>query len=144
MNQGAGYKTKQRQAILDYLMENKEKHVTAASISEHLALDGTRVGTTTIYRHLDKLLEQGLVRKYTVDGTTSACFQFADKDEQCREHFHLKCEKCGKLIHLNCSRVKALCDHIFDEHGFEMDFFRTVFYGVCGDCRNHQTEETEG
>ncbi len=135
MNQSSGYKTKQRQAILDYLMDNRDEHVTAASISEHLEQNGSRVGTTTIYRHLDKLLEQGLVRKYTVDGTTSACFQFAGKGENCREHFHLKCEKCGKLIHLSCSRVDTLCSHICEEHGFDIDYFRTVFYGVCKECR---------
>ncbi len=142
MNNGAGYKTKQRQAILDFLIENKDKHVTAASISDHLERDGARVGTTTIYRHLDKLLEQGLVRKYTVDGTTSACFQYADQNEQCKNHFHLKCEKCGKLIHLNCSHTAQLCSHIFDEHGFEINNYRTVFYGICKGCKENQAEET--
>lgn len=140
MNNGARYKTKQQQAILDFLMENKEKHLTVSNISDHLESDGVRVGTTTIYRHLDKLLEQGLVRKYTVDGTTSACFQFADQSQKCREHFHLKCEKCGKLIHLTCNHASELCSHIYDEHGFEIDFFRTVFYGVCKECKKSETE----
>ena len=93
MNNGTGYKTRQRQAILDFLIEKKDEHVTVGNISEHLEKDGVKVGTTTIYRHLDKLLEQGLVRKYTVDGTTSACFQYADQTEKCMENFHLKCEK---------------------------------------------------
>lgn len=141
MNNGAGYKTRQRQAILDFLIEKKDEHVTVQNISEHLEKDGSRVGVTTIYRHLDKLLEQGFVRKYTVDGSTSACFQFADPGKKCREHFHLKCESCGRLIHLNCSRTAGLCSHIFDEHGFEIDFFRTVFYGLCKECRIKKTEE---
>ena len=139
VDKGTGYKTKQRQAILDYLMENKDKHVTAASISEHLEKEGARVGTTTIYRHLDKLLEQGLVRKYMIDGTTSSCFQYADQQGKCKEHFHLKCGKCGKLIHMNCSHFEELYEHILEDHGFEIDFFRTVFYGICRDCK--KTEE---
>ncbi len=141
MNNGTGYKTRQRQAILDFLIEKKDEHVTVGNISEHLEKDGAKVGVTTIYRHLDKLLEQGLVRKFTVDGTTSACFQYADQAEKCREHFHLKCEKCGRLIHLNCSRTAELCSHIFDEHGFEIDFFRTVFYGICKECAYLSAEE---
>lgn len=134
MNNSNGYKTRQRQAILDFLIENKESHVTVNRISDYLEQEGTHVGVTTIYRHLDKLLEQGLVRKYTVDGTTSACFQYANSDGQCHEHFHLKCEKCGRLIHLNCSHISEMCEHIFDEHGFKLDLFRTVFYGICSTC----------
>ena len=58
-----GYKTRQREAILDYLIDHKDSHVTVNSISDHLEKDGVRVGVTTIYRHLDKLLEvEGDVR----------------------------------------------------------------------------------
>ena len=64
MNSSGGYKTKQRQAILDYLIDNKTSHVTVSNISEHLEKEGARVGVTTIYRHLDKLLEQGLVERH--------------------------------------------------------------------------------
>ena len=136
VDKGTGYKTKQRQAILDYLMENKDKHVTAASISEHLEKDGARVGTTTIYRHLDKLLEQGLVRKYMIDGTTSSCFQYADQQGKCKEHFHLKCSSCGKLIHTDCSLMRKIADHMRESHGFEVDCTKTLLYGTCSECLN--------
>ncbi len=141
MNSGSGYKTKQRQAILDYLIQNKEKHVTVSKISDYLESDGNHVGVTTIYRHLDKLLEQGLVRKYTVDGTTSACFQYTDPDGCCSEHFHLKCEKCGKLYHLSCEHVSELCSHIYSEHGFRINLCRTVLYGVCENCISEEKGE---
>ena len=145
MNRNSSYKTKQRSAILDYLIEHKDSHVTVNNISDYLEQDGTHVGITTIYRHLDKLLEQGLVRKYTVDGTTSACYQYANIDEKCHQHFHMKCEDCGRLIHLNCSHINELCSHIFDEHGFTVDLYRTVFYGICRECseRTQKTEEKE-
>ena len=48
MNNGTGYKTRQRQAILDFLIEKKDEHVTVGNISEHLEKDGVKVGTTTI------------------------------------------------------------------------------------------------
>lgn len=141
MGNSGSYRTKQRQAILDFLIENKSSHVTVNRISDHLEAEGNHIGVTTIYRHLDKLLEQGLVRKYTIDGTTSACFQYADASAVCSEHFHLKCEKCGRLIHLSCGHVSGICEHIFDEHGFRVDLFRTVLYGICRDCA--EKEKTE-
>lgn len=130
------YKTKQREAILKYLIEHKDKHVTVNQIADYFSENNTSVGVTTIYRHLEKLLEQGMIRKYTVDGTTGACFQYAGQNDECHEHFHLKCEKCGHLIHLECSHLNKLYDHICDEHGFQIDTFRTVLYGVCKNCIN--------
>lgn len=134
MNHSRGYKTKQRQVILNYMMEHQNSHVTVSHISDYLSEQGTPVGVTTIYRHLDKLLEQGLVRKYTVDASTCACYQYAADGKECHEHFHLKCECCGKLIHLECSHLDELIAHICSEHGFTLDPFRTVLYGTCRDC----------
>ena len=143
MSNQNGYKTKQRRAILDFLIENKESHVTVSRISDHLREEGTQVGVTTIYRHLDKLLEQGLVRKYTVDGSTSACFQYSDPMDACSEHFHLKCERCGKLMHLSCDHVAEMCGHIYEQHGFRINLCRTVLYGICEECLKTEGDITE-
>ncbi len=141
MSNNSGYKTKQKDMILDFLVENKNSHVTVSRISDYLDKVGTHVGVTTIYRHLDKLHEQGIVRKFTVDGTTSACYQYASSDKKCFEHFHLKCEKCGKLIHLNCRHVTEMYNHILEEHGFSVNLYRTVLYGVCKECKEKTLEE---
>lgn len=140
---GNGYKTKQKDTILNYMTEHKDFHVTVNTLSDYLDEQGTPVGTATIYRHLEKLVEQGLVRKYTVDSGTGACFQYVPPDKKCHEHYHLKCEKCGCLIHLECSFMKELSEHIFSDHGFEIDPLRTVFYGVCRDCLRNIKNETE-
>ena len=49
--------------------------------------------------------------------------------------YHCKCEKCGKLIHLQCEEVESLKQHMMEHHNFEMDALRTVFYGICSECR---------
>ena len=66
-------------------------------------------------------MEQGLVAKYTVDGTSSACFEYLGHDEHCHKHvcFHCKCEKCGKVIHLECEEMTHLGKHMLDDHGFQ-------------------------
>ena len=137
-----GYKTKQKDAVLKYMIDHKDTHVTVNQISDNFAQHGTPVGVTTIYRHLEKLLEEGFIRKYTVDGAPGACFQYAE-DQQCREHFHLMCEKCGCLIHLECSHLSELAEHIFYEHGFQINPFRTVFYGKCKKCTDNEKNQEE-
>lgn len=83
------------------------------------------------------MVEQGLVAKYVVDGTSSACFEYLGHDEHCHKHicFHCKCEKCGKVIHLECEEMTHLGEHMLADHGFQWDFTRTVFYGICEECR---------
>ncbi len=130
------YKTRQRTQILDCLIDNKSKHLTADEISVILKKQGNEVGKTTVYRSLEKLMEEGSVRKYICEEGKSACFQYVDDSENCHRHFHLKCIKCGKLIHLECDYLSDLEQHIFEHHKFTVDNTKTVLYGVCEECSN--------
>lgn len=134
MKQDSGYKTRQKEKLLDYLVRNKEKHTNVQEISAFLTAEGTPVGTATIYRQLDKLVECGVVRRYNFDGKTGACYQYIEDNSDCHEHFHLKCTICGKLIHLSCDRLSCINRHIFEKHGFQVDPSQTVFYGKCSEC----------
>ena len=127
----APYKTRQMTELLTFLKSVQGSHVTTKGIA---------VGTTTIYRHLEKMVEEGVVTKYVVDGTSSACFEYTgnSKKEDREPCYHCKCEKCGKLIHLQCDEVESLKQHMLEHHSFEMDSMRTVFYGICNDCREIQ------
>ncbi|MGN1098665.1 MAG: Fur family transcriptional regulator, partial [Clostridia bacterium] len=108
-------------------------HVSAGDIAAHLRSVESSVGTATVYRQLDKMVEAGLVRKYSLDG--GACYQYVGGGQGCREHFHLKCLKCGALIHVDCEFLSGLAPHILEHHGFEVDNSRTVMYGICRECR---------
>jgi len=141
MKRDSGYNTKQKEKLIDFLINNKEHHTNVQEISAFLISEGTPLGTATIYRHLDKLVESGVVRRYNLDGKTGACYQYIDHENECHQHFHLKCLKCGKLIHLNCERLSRLNEHILEHHGFKVDPAQTVFYGECAECRKNETGE---
>lgn len=133
------YQTKQMAQMLQFLEERKGMHVTAGDISTYFKEQGISVGTTTVYRHLDRMVEQGLVAKYVVDGSSSACYEYIGDSCSKNACYHCKCEVCGKLIHLHCEEVETLCRHMKEHHDFVMDPQRTVFYGICSDCRKEKT-----
>lgn len=133
------YQTRQSKRILEELQKNKERHLTAEEIYLRLKESGGGVGQTTVYRQLEKLCEQGTVRKY-LSGTGSACFQLVEQGAQCHTHYHLKCTACGKLIHTECAVLNALSEHIQAEHGFSMDSSKTVFYGLCAACAQKENK----
>ena len=138
MAKKAQYKTKQMTELLTFLKSVPDSHVTVNDISSYFKDQGIQIGTTTVYRHLERLVSEGVVAKYVVDGTSSACFEYIGEQEHAPAPscYHCKCEKCGKLIHLHCDEVESLRQHMAEHHDFEMDSLRTVFYGVCSECRN--------
>ncbi|MBR6107363.1 MAG: transcriptional repressor [Oscillospiraceae bacterium] len=131
------YQTKQKAQVLAYLEAHAERHVTAAELLHALTAQGTPVGAATVYRQLERLEAQGLVRRYTLDDRGSACWQYGGAEAKagtCHSHFHLKCTCCGTLIHLDCGHLAGITEHVKQDHGFTIDPARTTFYGLCNAC----------
>lgn len=134
MKEQKTYMTKQRLQVLECMTLNREKHMTADEIREDLKKFGVEIGKSTVYRTLERLIEEGKVRKYISDEGTSACYQYIDENGSCVSHFHLKCTQCGRLIHLECDYLKDIERHVFEHHKFTVDNTKTVLYGICGEC----------
>jgi Fur family ferric uptake transcriptional regulator len=131
----ANYHTRQGRSILDYMKSLGDDHVTVNQVALHFADAEDAVGQTTVYRHLEKLAAGGMIRKYVLHDGKSACYQYINGEEHCREHFHLKCENCGALIHLDCDSLNEISRHLFRRHHFHLNMLKTVFYGTCEKCR---------
>lgn len=137
MDPKSKYKTKQREILINYLKTTSGGHFTAGDICEYFKQQGSPIGQSTVYRQLEQLVDEGLINKYIIDATSPACFEYVGTDchadgEVC---FHCKCEKCGRLIHLHCDDLIEIQSHLLSEHHFTLDPLRTVFYGLCEDCR---------
>lgn len=131
------YKTKQRELLMEYLESKPETHITVQDVWDYFKSRNVSIGQTTIYRHLERLVDEGLVNKYTIDSNSPACFEYIPREHHGNAEvcFHCKCEKCGKLIHLHCEELKMIREHLFSEHQFSLDPRRTVFYGICDECK---------
>ncbi|MCR5294476.1 MAG: transcriptional repressor [Lachnospiraceae bacterium] len=136
------YKTKQKEVLLEYLKTNPGVHITAADVCACFKKNGTPISQATIYRHLEKLVDEGLINKYIIDAGSPACFEYvgAGSPPRAETCFHCKCEKCGRLIHLHCDELEEIQGHLLREHRFKIDPLRTVFYGLCEDCMSLPTE----
>ena len=129
------YNTKQQECITQYFIDNKDKHITASEICSFFKSAGSPVSTATVYRCLDRLCNQGIIKKYVIDNDAPACYQYVGSHENCHEHLHLKCTKCGTLFHIDCAQASGIHSHVLEHHDFEIDNSKTVFYGLCSKCR---------
>ncbi len=137
MNVKPKYRTKQREILMRYLETMPGVHITASDVCAHFKEQGSSIGQSTVYRQLENLVDEGVLNKYIIDANSPACFEYVEEKDHCDETscFHCKCEVCGKLIHLHCDELVGIQKHIDATHGFAIDPMRTVFYGVCADCR---------
>ncbi len=129
------YRTRAQQELLTYLRSRPGVHHTASELRDHFADAGTPIGTATIYRQLERFVAEGQIQKYFIGTGESACYAFVDSSASCSSHFHCKCEQCGKLIHLECEELNDMRKHLLEHHGFTWDAGKTVFYGICDNCR---------
>ena len=105
------YKTRQQELLISYLKDIQGKHFTAEDVRAHFAKKNLSIGIATIYRQLEKLVTEGKIQKYFIDEHSAACFEYTGEE------------------------LSELGNHLQNEHGFALNPFRTVFYGICSDCR---------
>ncbi len=143
MASGAKYKTKQKAQILSFLESARGEHLSAKDVQKRLEDQGVQMGTATVYRQLESLVTEGLVRKYNLGPGNGACFEYIGEDQCEHEHcFHCMCTECGTLIHVECGHLASISGHMMEQHGFAVDPLRTVFYGKCPNCAAKIEEET--
>lgn len=134
MPEKQNYNTKARQVILQYLESRRESTVSAADIIEYLTCQGINVSHTTVYRFLNKLSAERKVLKFVEDETQVSVYQFIGAAKSCDEHIHIKCTVCGRLIHLDCGFMRDIKEHLYSQHGFELQCDGSILYGICREC----------
>lgn len=127
------YKTKQQMAILDCLKVHGKNYVTVVEIEKYLKEKNCSVGVTTIYRHLEKLEQDGVVARINVEKQQGACYQYVMEDEN-DDCFYIECEKCGQVSRMECHHLAELYNHVNADHHFSINPKKTVFYGRCSKC----------
>ena len=57
MSTRSNYRTRQQNCLIDYLTQHEGQHFTAAQIHAHFAEGDQSIGTATVYRQLEKLVD---------------------------------------------------------------------------------------
>ena len=132
------YNTEPKKLITDFLSSNRDRHFTIEEIQTAICLGDHAPGKSTVYRQIAKLHKAGEVRRFETEGVKSFVYQYADKNEGCDHHFHLKCISCGRLIHLECQKMDAVREHILSDHNFIIGSNRAVLYDECTGCAQNR------
>ena len=132
----AQYATEQKKILMDFLRTHREESFSVEAIVEGMRADnpsGTIPATSTVYRLITKLVDEGEVRRFVKGHSRQFLYQIVDR-EHCHSHLHLRCMDCGKLIHLNERVSDELLDTIRSSSNFSVNEAETVLMGACSDC----------
>ena len=129
-----GYKlTPQRRAIVDTIIANEGKHLTAEEIYDEVKIACPEIGLATVYRTILLLEEMGIVYKLDLNDGCSR-YELAHINETHRHH-HLVCNNCGKVIEVQDDLLEDLEVQIEKVYKFKILDHSVKFFGVCDCCR---------
>ena len=107
--------TAQRQAVWDEIKKSNE-HRDAEDIYLQLKSKNNNVSRATVYRTIDVLVKNHLVRKMDL-GDGRNLFEPRLDDEH---HDHMICLDTGKIIEFYDEDLENLQDKIAEKHGYEI------------------------
>jgi Fe2+ or Zn2+ uptake regulation protein len=119
--------TRQRQAILN-LIQQADEHLTAAQVYERVRQVLPTIGFATVYRNLNAMAEEGVVRVIRVGDVSQY-------DRRTERHDHVVCRRCGKVADVQLPVPAETLAAAAAETGFRIDEHHTELSGLCPGCR---------
>ena len=121
--------TVQRSIILE-TVKKVPAHPTADDVYKEILKKNPTIGRATVYRNLNKLCEEGLLRKREIPGE-------ADRfDTDCTNHYHAKCINCGRIFDVDMDYIPEIEKYLRKESDFKITEYDITFKGYCGHCRH--------
>ena len=124
--------TTQRIAIMRN-MQSRCDHPTAYDVYDAVKTELPHISLTTVYRLLNSLNCEGLLRRIVVEGESDRF------DADISGHSHAVCTVCGRII--DCPAVSgddAPFEKLLEAYGFEASCCDMIVRGVCAGCRQKQ------
>jgi Fur family ferric uptake transcriptional regulator len=115
-----------RRVIVNYLFETD-----APASAQQIAggLDRTPLDLASIYRNLETLEEQGVVRHFHAGHGAGRYVLVGGGESE-----YLACDRCGAIEEVDRSELDSLRDEVQERFGFAVGFAHFPMVGLCPRC----------
>ena len=110
------------------IINTSRDHLTVEQIFQKLRKIHPQVVLATVYNNLNRLLEEELIRKVSVEG-------MPDRYDRMKKHDHLVCKCCGKLSDITLEDLTA---SLKKQLGDDVLYYDLKVYYVCPACREKE------
>ena len=119
--------TKRQQQLLDELRKCADE-LSGQELHRQLHQSENAMGLTTVYRNLQILVKQGLIRSRHLP-TGEVLYTPVERDIH-----HLTCVNCGETTRLEGCPIKTMNEPKKTSKKFELLFHTLEFFGLCQNC----------
>ena len=116
--------TKYGKKILE-LVSSSRSHMTAEEIFDALRQTYPTVVLATVYNNLNRLWQEDLIRKVSVEG-------MPDRHDRIQRHDHLVCKRCGRLLDIDLGDLTAQLEQ---RAGISILLYDLKLTYLCEDCQ---------
>ena len=116
--------TKYGTKILEIVSASRS-HMTAEEIFDTLRRTYPAVVLATVYNNLNRLLQEGLIRKVSVEG-------MPDRYDRIQRHDHLVCKGCGRLLDIDLGDLTAQLEQ---KAGISILSYDLKLMYLCENCK---------
>lgn len=125
--------TPQRQLVVQILLGNVDKHLSAEDIYHLVKRENPEIGLATVYRTLELLSDLDILQKIDF-GDGRSRYEF--REEAHHHHHHLICTSCGRVEEFAEDLLEALEHQVAARSGFRVTDHQVKFFGLCRDCQD--------
>jgi Fur family transcriptional regulator, zinc uptake regulator len=122
--------TRGRRLVLEAL-HAAQRPLSPYALHDHLAGQGERVDTVSIYRTLETLEENGLAHRVAFSGGYLPCR--LEDHPGC--HHHLICRACGRVDEVDCPGMSDVERGAAAESRYRIERHLVEFVGLCPACQ---------
>ena len=115
------------------IVNSSRDHMTAEQMFSALREVYPTVSLATIYNNLNRLGEEGLVGRISVEGSP-------ERFDRAEKHDHLVCERCGRLADVSFDDLTA---SLRAQLGEDFSYYDLKVYYLCPQCRAEQCKTDE-
>ena len=117
-----------RQEQLLHELDKCEDELSGQELHRQLLKNDKAMGLTTVYRNLQTLIKNGLIRSRHLP-TGEVLYTPVDRDIH-----HLTCVQCGETSRLEGCPVKDIHTPNRNPKKYQLLFHTLEFFGLCQDC----------
>ena len=107
------------------IVNTSREHLTVEQIFQKLRKIHPQVVLATVYNNLNRLLEEELIRKVSIEG-------MPDRYDRMEKHDHLVCRRCGKISDICFADLTA---PLRSQLGEDFLFYDLKVFYLCPECR---------
>lgn len=132
----SNYQTKQKQFLEDFFKQHPGHHFTISELKEKFNQQAISIGTTTLYRQVDQLVQHGVINQYAFQKGEACYYEYNPSNEN--PHLHFRCASCGEFFHLPWIPFQEIQQSIEEKNAIQLDLAKTIFVGECQQCKEER------